>query len=470
MINYMFYTLVSLGCSFLVYSCFLKRQKTFQFNRVFLLATLVLCMASPLMKVELFDAVPSITQISLHTDQDIPVVHENLEGVTVLEVEKPSYSMTTAVWYAYILISLCFSFRFVKNLIDILKRSKRHYDSFGPFKLIETDTKNASSFFNYLFVNSESLNDEHYVRSMIQHELVHYKQGHTIDVLLMEALLCLFWFNPLIWLYRRAVVQNHEFIADNYTIKSGIDLEDYAHLIINSGRMEHRVPLTSGFNFIQIKNRIIMLHQSKSSILKRTLTTTTALLLFSGIFMLSSFKDSKKPLVVIVDAAHGGVDSGHLNEKDIVLKISNELMKFSDNTVKLITLRSEDKFFSLNERVKFINAQNPDLMISLHCNSAPDAAAKGLEVFYYDNEKTNKESLKYGMSLINQQLPKNFDNAKMKTAGFKILKDIKCPGVLLELGFLSNPEDKAKLNNHQFQQEIAKALYEGLAKASKIKL
>ena len=470
MIDYIFYTVISLGSSFLVYYFFLKRQKTFQFNRVFLLMTLGLCLLSPFMEIELFETVPSITQISLQSSEALPYVHENVPDTTVLEVETSRFSMTTIVWYLYVFISLCFLFRFVKNLLGLIFLTRKHFDSYGPFKLVESKTKNASSFFNYLFVNSESLNNHQYAESMFKHELVHFKQGHTIDVLIIELTLCFLWFNPIVWLYRKAMVQNHEFIADNYTVKSGIDLDAYTYLIINSGRMEHRVPLTSGFNFIQIKNRIIMLHQSKSSILKRTLTISTALLLFFGIFMLSSFKELNNPIVVVVDAAHGGKDPGHLNEKDIVLNISNELMQFSDKTVKIITLRSEDKFFSLNERVKFINAQNPDLMISLHCNSASDVNAKGLELFYYDNEKTNNASLKYGMSIINQQLPKNFENAKMKTAGFKILKDIKCPGVLIELGFLSNAEDKAKLNDPNYQQDIAKALYEALAKASKIKI
>lgn len=86
--------------------------------------------------------------------------------------------------------------------------------------------------------------------------------------------------------------------------------------------MEYRVPLTIGFNFIQIKNRIIMLHQSKSSVLKLTIKSVIVLSLFTGVFMFSSFKDLKVPLIVVVDAGHEGKDYGHLNEKDIALNIS----------------------------------------------------------------------------------------------------------------------------------------------------
>ena len=471
MINYIFYTIVSLGCAHCVYYIFLKKQKTFQFNRFFLLASLLLCLLAPVMEINMFDAVPSITEISLQPSVEQTLETEFLTGVTVAEIQRPSNTFPNILWSLYFGITVCFMLRFIKNLFGIIKLTKDSHKRFGNLKLVETsDHKNASSFFNYLFINSESLIDEHYSESMIQHELVHCNQWHTIDVILLELLLCVFWFNPFMWLYKKAIVQNHEFIADTYTVQSGIDIENYSQIIINSSHKEHRVPLTSGFNFIQIKNRIIMLHQSKSSVLKRTLKITTALLLFFGIFMLSSFKNLKKPLVVVVDAAHGGHDPGNLNEKDIVLNISNALAKLSDKRIKIITLRDQDEFLTLKDRVEFINAQNADLMLSLHCNSAKNPEANGVEAYYYDNPKTSSISMKYGLSLINQQLEKNCNNAKSKTASFKILKDITCPGVVLELGFLSNEVDKARLNNVEHQQDIAKALYNGLLKASKIRL
>ncbi|WP_298898760.1 N-acetylmuramoyl-L-alanine amidase [uncultured Psychroserpens sp.] len=470
MIDYLFYTLVSLGGSFLVYHFVLKQQKTFQFNRAYLIITLILCLIAPLMEIEILDTVPSITELSIQPSENNGIFHQAMNGVTVSEIKKPDHTIYDMIWYVYLAISLCFVFRFVKNLIGIIKLTKQDYIRYANLKLIEgSESKNASSFFNYLFINSESLEEGHYSSSMIQHEVVHCNHWHSLDVLFIELVLCVLWFNPFVWLYKKAIIQNHEFIADHLTVKSGIDINMYSQLIIGSNPTEYRVPFTSGFNFIQIKNRIIMLHRSKSSVFKRTLKVTIALLLFSGIFMLSSFKDLSKPLVVVIDAAHGGRDSGHLNEKDIVLNISNALAQYSNENIKIITLRHEDEFLSLNDRVKFINAQNPDLMISLHCNSAPNANANGVEAFYYDNTKTNSESMKYGMSLLYEQLEGNFDNAKMNTASFKILKDINCPGVLLELGFLSNAEDKAKLNDTNHQQKIAKALYNGLLKASKIK-
>ncbi len=153
-----------------------------------------------------------------------------------------------------------------------------------------------------------------------------------------------------------------------------------------------------------------------------------------------------------------------------MLNISNELAKLSDEKVKIITLRDEDIFVSIKDHVKFINKQKPELMLSLHCNTAPNSNVNGLEAYYYDNENTNNESMKYSTALMYEQLEENFSDCKMKTANFKILKDINCTGILIEIGFLLYQEDKNKLNSATHQHKIAKAIYDGLLKASKIKI
>ncbi len=113
---------------------------------------------------------------------------------------------------------------------------------------------------------------------------------HTVDIILLELLICVFWFNPFIWLYKKAIFKITNLLQMTNPSLSGIDIENYSNTIINLGQKEYRVPLTSGFNFIQIKNRIIMLHQSKSSVLNRTLKITSVILLFAGIFAFSSCK------------------------------------------------------------------------------------------------------------------------------------------------------------------------------------
>ncbi|WP_458629271.1 N-acetylmuramoyl-L-alanine amidase [Winogradskyella sp. PC D3.3] len=476
MISYFIYTIISLGCSYAVYVLLLRKQKTFQFNRFFLIGSILLCLVAPFMEIELFNAVPSITEIPLDKLTESIVETQDIEDVTFGEVEQVSLSQKSPFFYVYVMISLFLSFRFFKNLLKIYRLTRNDYEYVGKLKLIEnSDSDMVSSFFNYMFIPKQhTLSREDY-KSVIAHETVHSKEFHSVDIILLEFLSCIFWFNPFIWLYKKAILQNHEFLADEKSVLSGIDIENYSNTIINLGQKEYRVPLTSGFNFIQIKNRIIMLHQSKSSVFKRTLNIISVSLLLAGIFVLSSYKDLKEPLVVVIDAGHGGKDSGNtsfnVNEKDIVLNISHYLQSLSDDKLKIITTRNEDEFSSLDNRITFINNLKPDLVVSLHCNAHSNSENSGVEAYYYESDslENNNKSMIYSSILVSSLVSQNFDNAKIKSGNFKLLRSLDSPAVMLEIGFLTNEIDRTQLTNVEKQKEIAEVIYNGILDASTIK-
>ena len=197
MIDYIFYFVVGLGCSFFVYQLFLKNQKTFNFNRFFLLASLILCLIAPLLEIETFIALPRLADLNFDSSQAVDNSHELMHGITVSEIEKSHNPLALIVWGLYLIITAIFIFRFVQNLLDIVKLSKQSTTSIGRFHIIETeDRENVSSFFNYLFIDSACLADVTLTRPIIEHEKVHAAHYHTLDLILLEFLLCLFWFNP----------------------------------------------------------------------------------------------------------------------------------------------------------------------------------------------------------------------------------------------------------------------------------
>ncbi|WP_282031813.1 M56/M15 family metallopeptidase [Winogradskyella eximia] len=468
MISYFIYTIISLGCSYAVYFLLLRRQKTFQFNRFFLLSALVLCLVAPFLEFELFKAVPSITQIPLDKYTETNAVIDTVDNVTIGEEVAVNPYRANPVMIIYGLISLLLIIRFSRNLLQIYKLTRSEYETIGHLKLIKIEDSNmVSSFFNYMFIPKQhKLSREDY-ESIIAHETAHSKELHTIDIILLELLSCVFWFNPFIWLCKKAVLQNHEFIADEMSVSSGIDIENYSNTIINLGQKEYRVPLTSGFNFIQIKNRIIMLHQSKSSVFNRTLKSAAVILLLAGIFMFSSYKNlddsfSDDTLIVVIDAGHGGQDSGNSIEKEIVLEISNLLASYSNEKVKIIQTRNSDNFLSLKERSEIINAVNADLVISLHCNAHTEPSINGIEAYYNDENEDKKASFDYSKILINNQSRLLSGRSNVKSASFYLLRNVNCPAIYLELGFLTNEKDKAVLTNEAEQVEIAKSLFGSL--------
>ena len=469
MISYFIYTIISLGCSYVLYVLLLRKQKTFQFNRFFLIGSILLCLAAPFMEIELFKSVPSITEIPLEkfTEPDVDKALE--ENGTYGEVTLMQVSSTHPLFYVYLVVSGFFLFRFLKNLFQMYRFTRQKSKRVGKLKLITiTDSDMVSSFFNYMFIPEKySLSEDDYL-SIIAHETVHSKELHTVDILLLEVLHCIFWFNPFIWLYKKAILQNHEFIADEQSVLSGIAIENYSKTIINLGQKDYRVPLTSGFNFIQIKNRIIMLHQSKSSVLKQSLKITSVILLFAGIFVFSSYKDLKEPLVVVIDAGHGGKDPGHMShsvsEKDIVLNISKQLELLSDDDVQFIMSRDTYKFTSLQERIAFINKQKPDLVLSLHCNAHADVSRSGVEAYYNesDNAERYTSSITYSSRIASKLLDHGFETSKIIPSNFKIVKEAESPSVLLEIGYLTNVKDYKIVTNSKQQAEIAKTIYDAL--------
>ena len=149
-------------------------------------------------------------------------------------------------------------------------------------------------------------------------------------------------------------------------------------------------------------------------------------------------------------------------EKDIVLHISNVLASLSDEKVKIIQTRSHDEFLTLRDRVQFVNSKKPDLYLSLHCNASQNKSINGVEAYYDLNNEHNLMILTYAEILVKNQL-NHFSSRGVKTAKFYVLKNTTTvPGILLELGFLTNENDRKILTDTAQQVEVAKSIYNGL--------
>src|SRR5690606_25963495 len=136
----------------------------------------------------------------------------------------------------------------------------------------------------------------------------------------------------------------------------------------------------------------------------------------------------------------------------------------SNQKIKIIETRTMDKFLTLEDRVDFINRLTPDLLISLHCNATKSPEKNGTEAFYYDKSEYHQRSYEFSKEILKGQVDLFSGKGTIKTAGFYILKNINCPGVLLELGFLTNEKDRAILTDENSQKMIAESIYQSLIK------
>ncbi len=186
-----------------------------------------------------------------------------------------------------------------------------------------------------------------------------------------------------------------------------------------------------------------------------------------------------KIYTVVVDAGHGGFDSGKVGidgtlEKDLNLKISKKLEKLLQAAdIQVIMTRTDDHSLSnqgttgqkaqdMKNRAACMNEANADCIVSIHQNSYPDEAIKGAQVFYYhgsDHGKSLAATLQ--KQLIQKVDPSNHRSEKANDS-YYLLKKSTAPIVIVECGFLSNWEESKKLADDTYQQKLAWAIHLGI--------
>ena len=180
-------------------------------------------------------------------------------------------------------------------------------------------------------------------------------------------------------------------------------------------------------------------------------------------------------LTIILDAGHGGIDVGtsykDIYEKDINLNITLILKKeLERNGANVILIRDGDydlskpnagrrKKSDFDNRIKIINESNSDLYLSIHLNYFNNSIYKGAQVFYNNNFKENKIIA----TNIQEVLNKKRKIKKLDSALYMYNK-LKIPGVLIEVGFLSNPTDRANLQNTKYLENVSKNIVKALIK------
>ena len=176
--------------------------------------------------------------------------------------------------------------------------------------------------------------------------------------------------------------------------------------------------------------------------------------------------------VIYLDAGHGGIDSGatykNIKEKDInlaiSLKLEEELTKegaivyqtrYGDYDLSVPNTINR-KRSDLSRRSNIINKTNSDLFISIHLNAESTGIWRGPQVFYNDNNKNNEDIAKLFQKELNRNLKGNREYKKDNS--LYLQKRIKSPGVLVEVGFLSNSNDRYLLKKEEYQNKIAKII------------
>lgn len=211
------------------------------------------------------------------------------------------------------------------------------------------------------------------------------------------------------------------------------------------------------------------------------------LLLLTPIFLLKPsitvFNNSRK--TITIDPGHGGIDGGSsgagILEKDINLQVSlklNNILKDKGMNVvmtrkKDISLESKSNLKTsryrkdLNARKKIIDNNNSTAFVSLHVDSYKQPNVRGVKIFYYPTSKDSKNLAESICNKINKIVFDDFLNttdakAVIETGNYYLLRESKSPGVIIEIGFITNPIDNKLVQSQDYQYNMAKAIAEGL--------
>ncbi|MFE3871840.1 N-acetylmuramoyl-L-alanine amidase [Flavobacterium sp. ZS1P70] len=198
--------------------------------------------------------------------------------------------------------------------------------------------------------------------------------------------------------------------------------------------------------------------------MKNTSKLVLALTVIVSFAFIKPKHSEPKKINIVIDAGHGGTDFGAtsdaITEKKIVEQVTKKIKSLNSNVVIHLT-RNEDSFLSLNDRTAFINKLKPDLVLSLHVNTSLNNKTSGLEFYVAKETEFFEKSSKIAAELINKfTTNKNLKISNVKTGPFYILKKSEVPAVIVELGYLTNENDKKYLVDDNEQNKIAQSISE----------
>lgn len=471
--EFIYYLLKVSVCLFLFsgsYMLFLKKLSFFKTNRIYLLATLFLSFIIPYLRfqniqnikpVRFFDSYNPVEQIT--SKSLAPIIINN---------ELSSLSVSDLFLYLYLLITIVLLWRGFSKVYQLIEYVNVDFELINNLKVIYKETGFVNcSFFNYVFIDKTSLTIDE-MQILLKHEEVHARQFHTIDKLILLVFKAFLWFNPVIYWYERMLEEVHEFEADAITANV-FPADLYASLLIEMATKKQSDLILHSFSKHPLKARIARLFTAVSATrLKWSyLTIIPSLICLSWLFAFKAPDVSLKTMaensnfVLVLDAGHGGYDQGAEGggflEKDLTLLLMQKVIAIAkEKNLKVITTRNADEYMSLKNRAR----PKGDLLVSLHVNQHVDAKINGIELLLGNTDQNKVKSEK--LNEISYQLYKNLsrlkgiatDNVPREVKGLYLLDKSSAPALILELGYLTNENDRNYLTDPMKQDELASAI------------
>lgn len=326
-----------------IYFMVLQNERMHKFNRFYLIFAAIASVLIPILNFT------SDNQVVVQVDQIISGSSQFVNtAVNTFNEQIPStFSVRNFVLSLYTLVALILVIRFVVfNLILIKKANSCESVSVEDATLVLTNnTGSLYSYFSYIFVPKSDFENHRIDKRIIDHERAHVNQKHSLDILFIELLIAVVWFNPVFYLFRNAIRLNHEFLADESVINQYGGTSGYQHLIVaktaDSNGLNLKGAMTCPFNYLKTKKRLEMMTKIKITeriVLKQCLLLPMillAVLLFSNTSMALDLKNAV--------ANNEATSIEKSLEEDTAITNMLDLRKFIAYRIKYPSVAAENK-------------------------------------------------------------------------------------------------------------------------------
>jgi len=341
MLLYIFKSAACMAIFFVFYKLLLERENMHVFKRFYLLLAIGASLLIPSLVfteyVVVEPAPPMKAQQSIATDYDYIGVPQALEN-DVLDIEP-------ILWTVYFLGFAFFGLKFLKNLFQIISRIRKNPKQKASrfIQVLLKENFPPHTFFSYIFLNKKKLEANEIPKEVILHEETHAVQKHSWDVIFIELLQVIFWFNPLIYLFKKSIKLNHEFLADQAVLKKDIDETTYQNTLLSylspDSQNKYQSKLANAINYSSIKKRFTVMktQTSKKAVFLRSLLLLPLLAVLVLSFSQTNLKQvslSNNTSQIINDVNIEIIENGNLimnNEVVPLEEISQEAIKVNPN-------------------------------------------------------------------------------------------------------------------------------------------
>lgn len=269
-INYIIRSSICLAFLYIFFVAFLDKGKMHKFKRFYLLASLIFSFVVPLLTLPVLIPYTSIIKVL-----DVPNFQDNSIQSQTTTIHKGSqFKIEWLITSFYYFVSSVLLIRFLFNLIRLeIIKSRQPSIIYEGFKIVLIDELVLPySFLSTIYVNSVEYKEGRIPMELLSHEISHITQRHSFDVIFIELLKVFFWFNPILLFFKKAIMLNHEYLADEEVTRTKNNSKSYIKILLNIAFRNNNSYLASSFNYSFTKKRLLMMTKnnfSKTAILKK---------------------------------------------------------------------------------------------------------------------------------------------------------------------------------------------------------